>query len=105
MHNIIYIHISNSGNSAGQQCCYDNNGDLTTNPKSGGTLDIVAPSISFIEHMIEDVLPFLYCCKGKVMDNCREYYYQARPSDDGSRYEPPNPGIDDHECKFLLKRK
>ena len=77
----------------GNQCCYDKQGNIIVGPPGGGTVDKVAPrSIrSKINHFFEDVLPFMWCCKGEF-SNCRDTYYRFRPSDDGSRFTPPPPG-------------
>ena len=75
---------------SGQQCCYDEDGNLATNAPAGGTVDLISPEISPTEHFIEDVLPSIACCFG-IFPNC-EGYYEHRPSDDGSRYNPPPPG-------------
>ena len=77
----------------GNQCCYDRQGDIIVGPPGGSTVDKVAPrSIrNKINHFFEDVLPFMWCCKGEF-SNCRDTYYRFRPSDDGSRYMPPPPG-------------
>jgi hypothetical protein len=84
--NTLYVYFSQSG--AGQQCCY--NGDsLIVGPPAGGTLDVVSPAKSVLGHMYRDVLPWFYCCK--YSQNC-EKYYERRPSDDGSRYDPPPVG-------------
>ena len=82
-----------SGRKAGQQCCYDFNGNLLIGPPGGGTINTIAPidTKSTSEHLEEDVLPFLYCCKAE-QPYC-DKYYQVRPSDNGSRYNPPNPGM------------
>ena len=66
-------------------------------PSSGGSIDKVSPTgkgfdylPSFLRHIEEDVLPFLFCCKG-AKKLC-QIYYDRRPSDDGTRYRPPIPG-------------
>ena len=77
----------------GQQCCYDDDGQLVVGPPGGGTVDLYAPT-GFTGkglHFYHDVRPFYYCCKGEFSD-CREYY-KHRPSDDGSRYVLQPPGI------------
>ena len=84
--NTLYVYYSQSG--AGQQCCYNGN-SLLVGPPAGGTLDVVSPDKSTLGHMRRDVLPWFVCCK--FSRNC-EKYYQRRPSDDGSRYDPPQFG-------------
>ena len=79
---------------SGQQCCYRRNGDLIMGPESGGSVDLVAPDgfINTIRHFFEDVIPAIYCCKGQRSSSTCQLYYEKRPSDNGSRYNPPNPG-------------
>ena len=84
---------------AGQQCCYDGNGDILPYENGGGTLqvahykgyvsrDIVrTPSVS---HLLEDVKPHFLCCK--LSDNCRKYG-DVRPTDDCKTYLPPIVGM------------
>ena len=55
----------------------------------GGSVDKVSP-LNVFDHLKEDVLPAIYCCFGPF-SNC-DAYYQKRPSDNGERYNPPNPG-------------
>ena len=82
---------SSQNQGSGQQCCYDDRGEIVTGQPGGGTVDLVAPvdEDSREQHFDEDVRPFLYCCK--LASNCREYY-RHRPSDNCSRYCPPVPG-------------
>ena len=86
----IYICRSQTGGS-GQQCCYDDRGRLITGPPGGGTVDLVSPDVSFVRHFVDDVIPFLLCCKAGIFSNCDEYY-EHRPSDNGARFDPPIPG-------------
>ena len=65
-------------------------------PSSGGSVDKVAPTGSgtekiknLVKHFFEDVLPFIFCCKGPIKD-CSKYY-ERRPSDDGSCFVDPTP--------------
>ena len=69
----IYICRSQTGGS-GQQCCYDDRGRLITGPPGGGTVDLVSPDVSFVRHFVDDVIPFLLCCKAGIFSNCDEYY-------------------------------
>jgi hypothetical protein len=55
-------------------------------PVGGGSMDIVSPETDLIVHLLLDVLPWYACCRST--ENCGKYY-ERRPSDDGSRYEPP----------------
>ena len=76
----------------GNQCCYDNDGELVVGSPGGGTVDRVSPGDGKkTDHFLEDVLPWFYCCKG-LFSNCRDTYYRFRPSDDGARFNPPPPG-------------
>ena len=82
----------------GNQCCYRNHGTLIVGPTSGGTIDkvsVVGSSlfdylINLINHQFEDILPFIYCCKGS-QTSCMTYY-DRRPSDNGRAYTPPYTG-------------
>ena len=60
-------------------------------PEAGGTVDRYAPEQHFWEHQSNDVLPFIFCCKGLFSD-CMAYY-ERRPSDDGSDYDCSPPGM------------
>lgn len=85
------MHICNSLHSVtsgrGQQCCYDENGYLITGPPSGGTVDLWSAEISPSRHYQSDIEPFILCCKGQFQ-TCG-LYYERRPSDNGSRFNPP----------------
>lgn len=69
-----------------QQCCYDRNRVLLVGPPAGGTLDMSNSDLSLLEHLWNDVRPWIICCK--IEDMC-DLYYEKRPSDDGSRWQPP----------------
>ena len=81
------------------ECCYDTSGQLIIGPTSGGSVDKASPIGSdssnyltnLLNHHREDILPYIYCCKGSVPD-C-EKYYTRRPSDNGTAYVPPIPGM------------
>lgn len=75
-------------NEASQQCCYSNDNRLLVGPTSGGSLQRVSSQVSLIGHFINDIYPYILCCKKSA--NC-ELYYEKRPSDDGSRWIPPRP--------------
>ena len=78
--------------SAGQECCY-NSQSLVVGPPGGGSVNL-QPSVDFmssVKHITEDFIPFLYCCKAGQYSQC-DKYYEKRPSDDGTRYQPPPPG-------------
>lgn len=73
---------------SGQQCCYDSNSNLLVGPPGGGTLDL-AHINNPIDHFIEDVKPFYWCC---ILSKECDLYYEKRPSDNGTRWTPPTPG-------------
>ena len=77
----------------GQECCYDDNGNLTIAQINGGSVNKYAPKdySSSVDHIREDILPYIYCCKAGKFSRC-DKYYQRRPSDNGARYQPPPPG-------------
>ena len=50
----------------------------------------MSPFKNFWGHLTQDILPWLSCCF-VATDLCGKLY-QRRPSDDGSRYEPPRVG-------------
>ncbi|XP_033629956.1 sushi domain-containing protein 2-like [Asterias rubens] len=83
-----YRSTTSSSTGSGQQCCYDDNGDILVGSPGGGTADRYAPGDHFWFHQWYDVLPWLGCCK--LSNNC-EAYYDKRPSDDCSEYVPPRP--------------
>ena len=76
-------------NRAGQQCCYDDRGGLIIGSPGGGSVDRVSQELSRVEHFLEDIYPFVICCKGRFSD-CTKYY-ERRPSHDGSNFVPPPP--------------
>lgn len=57
-----------------------------------GSLDRVHPNagVPVISHFFHDIVPYEDCCK--LTDNC-DKYFEKRPSDDGSQYQAPRPGI------------
>ena len=78
----------------GQECCYDDDGNLTIGQTDGGSVNKYAPKDykSSVDHIREDILPYIYCCKaGSLLSQCSNYY-QRRPSDNGAKYQPPPPG-------------
>ena len=65
---------------AGNQCCYDKNGYLITDPRCGaGTVDRISPEKSIFGHFFADVLPSLLCGRGQ---KGRDIYLRKRPVDD-----------------------
>ena len=84
----------NSSTTAGQQCCYDEDGDIIVGQDSGGTIDYISPRDDFktvVGHFFVDVVPRILCCTPVCLGNC-ERYYEFRPSDDCSRTRPQRPG-------------
>ncbi|CAI8023305.1 Sushi domain-containing protein 2, partial [Geodia barretti] len=80
--------------TAGQQCCYDEDGDIIVGQDSGGTIDFVAPKDfkTTIGHFFVDVVPHIFCCTPLLLSKC-EKYYEFRPSDDCSRTRPQRPAF------------
>ena len=87
---VLYNNSSQTGGS-GQQCCYDMNDQLVVGSPGGGTVDKVSPDVSFVGHFLNDVVPFLLCCKAGIFSDCDEYY-EHRPSDARPLIPPPPPG-------------
>ena len=89
-----------SPSGGGQQCCYDVGGNILPFDQGGGTYDrahykgahTAGLSVKFpiISHFIEDVLPFIYCCKESTIYCVK--YSDARPTDDCTDYISPRPG-------------
>lgn len=75
---------------SGQQCCYDNVGNLLIGAPGGGSVDFVSQDVNPTQHHVVDIEAQILCCKGAFPD-CNKYY-ERRPSDDGSRFNPPLPG-------------
>nr|XP_033811207.1 sushi domain-containing protein 2 isoform X2 [Geotrypetes seraphini] len=83
---------------AGQQCCYDANGNqiLTFDSLGGSTPDRghdwgsppyrKPPRVPGFSHWLYDVITFYYCCLWS--DNC-QLYLDLRPSSDCRSYTPP----------------
>lgn len=81
---------TNSDLSTEQECCYNDEGFLITGSPNGGAVKRVSKDVNRARHFVEDTRPFLLCCTGQT-PNCGQYYGK-RPSDDGSRFNPPSPG-------------
>ena len=80
-----------SAGSEGQQCCYNEEGIIVTGQLAGGSIDKVSPLVDFNMHIISDLLPYSFCCRGgSKCDN----YYQLRPftNDEAPPYRPIIPG-------------
>ena len=80
-----------SNQGAGQQCCYNEQGNLLVGPPNGGSLDRVHVEVGVpvFSHFFHDLVPHWDCCL--LSASCGKYF-EKRPSDDGSNYEPPRPG-------------
>lgn len=52
-----------SSSDAGQQCCYDNSGNIISAGAGAGTPDKVSSEVSISRHQTADVDPFEDCCK------------------------------------------
>ena len=64
----------------GQQCCYDLNGDYTTNGKSAGSADRYYPMGDYFNHQISDYFPYRACCVDSSDKELCKKYYDLRPS-------------------------
>ena len=94
------LRFSSLTGGSGQQCCYRNNGLVVGSP-GGGTADLVSPDVNFFGHFVQDVVPFLLCCKAGIFSNCDEYY-RHRPSDTGFPPPQPPPPPGRHKSMFYL---
>lgn len=76
--------------SHGQECCYSSHretfGALLTGAPDGGSVDLYHASVDEERHNSLDVTPYYDCCT--ISGHC-DLYYERRPSDTCSRYEPP----------------
>ena len=70
-----------------QQCCYGSDGMLVTGSPGGGRATIASPDVNIHDHLQDDVIPYLLCCKAGQSSNCAEYY-SKRPSDRGTHHGP-----------------
>ena len=71
---IMYTCRTNEG--TGNECYYSRDGNLIVGPPGEG--------------QFEDILPYIFCCKG-IQTSC-DIYYQRCPSDNRTAYNPPIPG-------------
>ena len=76
--------------SSTQEYCYDDSGRLLTGSPGGGSVHKVPLAKNRASHFQEDIRPYLLCCTGYT-PTCQKYY-ERRPSDNGTRYEPAVPG-------------
>ena len=79
---------SHNAHGTGQQCCYDEVGDILPFENGGGTMHRAHAkrSVPRLSHLLEDVWPQFLCCK--FSDNCNKYR-EVRPTDNCRRFEPP----------------
>ena len=55
-------------------------------------MDMMSPKLDYNRHIADDLIPYIFCCKGRTgLTNCNEYY-QWRPSGDQIRFRLPIPG-------------
>ena len=85
-HHTTYSSLSSST----QECCYDDSGRLLTGSPGGGSVHKVPLAKNRASHFQEDIRPYLLCCTGYA-PTCQKYY-ERRPSDNGTRYQPAVPG-------------
>lgn len=78
-----------SASGAGQRCVYKN-GKLLVGPPSGGNVRSVSPNgpKGMTAHFVADLLPWYMCCALIKNQTACALYYERRPSDDGSQYNP-----------------
>ena len=80
------------GNGPGQQCCYGADNSLKKK-YAGGSADAESPIKSYYRHVVDDLLPYILCCKGDY--NICDKYYSARPVSNEADYILPIPGKSD----------
>ena len=91
LHDIVHIiSLSSLTEGSSQQCCYDTSGNLVVGSPNGGTVQSISEETSFSQHFVSDTLQFILCCK-TGFPQCSKYY-EKRPSDDGSEFNPIPPG-------------
>ena len=78
-----------SMDSFGQQCCYNAAGSLVIGQPGGGSGDKMSPVVNYNQHVLTDLLPYVYCCKSGL--KC-DLYYEQRPSGSEEEYSFPFPG-------------
>ena len=79
-----------------KQCCYNKQGDLLEGPP-GGSRVIVSPvtdvytatGSDWSQYYKNDILPYIYCCKGEFPD-C-DAFFEKRPSIDSNMFVPQRP--------------
>ena len=76
--------------TSGQQCCYGTDGILAQQPV-GGSADKISPIRSYYGHIIQDLVPFIHCCKESNFPTCPNYFRQ-RPGGSSIGYFLIPPG-------------
>lgn len=69
----------------GQQCCYDSNGEYTTNGKSAGSADYYYPMREYLRHQVSDYIPYRACCVDSDDITFCNDYYEIRPPHNSSQ--------------------
>jgi hypothetical protein len=84
MRSLAFAHVITwNAQGAGSQCCYNAAGQIITRGTGAGSDDRYHSGRYFWAHQVNDVLPFLACCKGQNnTEKCNSY----------SRYRPARPG-------------
>ena len=69
-------------------------------------MDRISPDIGtgLVRHFIEDVIPYLLCCKAEQFSKCNTFYGK-RPSDRGFDFSPPRPPGNKENSDFKLCRQ
>ncbi len=52
---------------------------------TGGSSDLVSPDRNYYRHVLNDLVPYVLCCKGETFSTC-DSYFQARPEGSEVRY-------------------
>ena len=89
----IILLLIHSTRSEGHQCCYNNNGDLVTGQPGGGNADKTSPLVNFNQHILDDLLPYVFCCRTSLTMVLCDRYEDLRPSvlANAEPYELPVP--------------
>lgn len=85
------------------ECCYDSTGALIVGPNTGGSYRLFNPIYDQDSYQSQDLIPQQQCCMNSSQGAFCEMYYQYRPSDDCSGYQPVRAGKDEHNSALLQK--
>ena len=68
--------VQTTADSAGiSQCWHDSQGLLILGPPGSGTIQFGDTGVSISEHIEQDLLPYMTCCKcGNLPSSCSQYY-------------------------------